>query len=82
MKGQKIFTYTITPPFSTGEARMIRGTSRREIRGNLAQRALKKMIPQDNPYTVRIVSDILESNGSSSMQQFVQASTNGRWNKD
>ena len=56
------------PPFSTGEARMIRGTSRREIgHGNLAQRALKKMIPQDNPYTVRIVSDILESNGSSSM---------------
>ena len=56
------------PPFSTGEARMIRGTSRREIgHGNLAQRALKKMIPNDNPYTVRIVSDILESNGSSSM---------------
>ena len=65
----KIFTLHITsPPFSTGEARMIRGTSRREIgHGNLAQRALKKMIPQDNPYTVRIVSDILESNGSSSM---------------
>ena len=56
------------PPFSTGEARMLRGTSRREIgHGNLAQRALKKMIPDDNPYTVRIVSDILESNGSSSM---------------
>ena len=56
------------PPFSTGEARMLRGTSRREIgHGNLAQRALKKMIPSDNPYTVRIVSDILESNGSSSM---------------
>jgi polyribonucleotide nucleotidyltransferase len=56
------------PPFSTGEARMLRGTSRREIgHGNLAQRALKKMIPNDNPYTVRIVSDILESNGSSSM---------------
>ena len=56
------------PPFSTGEARMLRGTSRREIgHGNLAQRALKKMIPTDNPYTVRIVSDILESNGSSSM---------------
>ena len=47
---------------------MLRGTSRREIgHGNLAQRALKKMIPADNPYTVRIVSDILESNGSSSM---------------
>ena len=56
------------PPFSTGEARMLRGTSRREIgHGNLAQRALKKMIPDENPYTVRIVSDILESNGSSSM---------------
>ncbi|MDG1348433.1 MAG: polyribonucleotide nucleotidyltransferase [Flavobacteriales bacterium] len=56
------------PPFSTGEARPLRGTSRREIgHGNLAQRALKKMIPADNPYTVRIVSDILESNGSSSM---------------
>jgi len=56
------------PPFSTGEARMLRGTSRREIgHGNLAQRALKKMVPNDNPYTVRIVSDILESNGSSSM---------------
>ena len=56
------------PPFSTGEARMLRGTSRREIgHGNLAQRALKKVIPENNPYTVRIVSDILESNGSSSM---------------
>ena len=56
------------PPFSTGEARMKFSVSRREIgHGNLAQRALKKMIPTDNPYTVRIVSDILESNGSSSM---------------
>jgi len=56
------------PPFSTGEARMLRGTSRREIgHGNLAQRALKNMISDDNPYTIRIVSDILESNGSSSM---------------
>ena len=56
------------PPFSTGEARMKFSVSRREIgHGNLAQRALKKMIPADNPYTVRIVSDILESNGSSSM---------------
>ncbi|MEC9209850.1 MAG: polyribonucleotide nucleotidyltransferase [Bacteroidota bacterium] len=56
------------PPFSTGEARMKFNVSRREIgHGNLAQRALKKMIPADNPYTVRIVSDILESNGSSSM---------------
>ena len=56
------------PPFSTGEAYPIRGTSRREIgHGNLAQRALKGMIPQDCPYTVRVVSEILESNGSSSM---------------
>jgi polyribonucleotide nucleotidyltransferase len=56
------------PPFSTGEARMKFNVSRREIgHVNLAQRALKKMIPNDNPYTVRIVSDILESNGSSSM---------------
>ncbi len=56
------------PPFSTGEARPIRGTSRREVgHGNLAQRALKGMIPEDCPYTVRVVSEILESNGSSSM---------------
>ena len=56
------------PPFSTGEARVPRGTSRREIgHGNLAHRALKKMLPDDLPYVVRIVSDILESNGSSSM---------------
>jgi polyribonucleotide nucleotidyltransferase len=56
------------PPFSTGEARPIRGLSRREIgHGNLAHRALKRMIPEDNPYAIRVVSDILESNGSSSM---------------
>ncbi len=56
------------PPFSTGEAKPLRGTSRREIgHGNLAQRALKNMIPSDCPYTVRIVSEVLESNGSSSM---------------
>lgn len=55
------------PPFSTGEARPVRGVSRREIgHGNLAQRALKQVIP-DSPYTVRVVSEILESNGSSSM---------------
>jgi len=65
---EKFYLHYNFPPFSTGEARPIRGTSRREIgHGNLAQRALKKMIPSDNPYTVRIVSDILESNGSSSM---------------
>ena len=56
------------PPFSTGEARASRGTGRREIgHGNLAFRALKNMIPDDYPYVVRVVSDILESNGSSSM---------------
>ena len=56
------------PPFSTGEARTPRGTSRREVgHGNLAHRALEKMMPQDTPYVIRIVSDILESNGSSSM---------------
>lgn len=56
------------PPFSTGEAKPIRGTSRREIgHGNLALRALKPVLPEDNAYTIRLVSDILESNGSSSM---------------
>jgi polyribonucleotide nucleotidyltransferase len=58
------------PPFSTGDARPARGTSRREIgHGNLAHRALKNMMPEDseNPYAIRVVSDILESNGSSSM---------------
>ncbi len=56
------------PPFSTGEAKMMRGTGRREIgHGNLALRALKPVLPKENPYTLRIVSDILESNGSSSM---------------
>jgi polyribonucleotide nucleotidyltransferase len=56
------------PPFSTGEARMLRGTSRREIgHGNLALRALKPVLPEDNSYTIRLVSEILESNGSSSM---------------
>ena len=58
------------PPFSTGEAKQARGISRREIgHGNLAHRALKNMMPPDeeNPYAIRVVSDILESNGSSSM---------------
>ena len=56
------------PPFCTGEARPLRGTSRREVgHGNLAQRALKKVMPDDCPYTVRVVSEVLESNGSSSM---------------
>jgi polyribonucleotide nucleotidyltransferase len=56
------------PPFCVGEPKTPRGLSRREIgHGNLAHRALKKMIPADTPYVVRVVSDILESNGSSSM---------------
>ena len=56
------------PPFSTGEAKASRGISRREIgHGNLAHRALKRMIPEDYPYVIRVMSDILESNGSSSM---------------
>lgn len=58
------------PPYSTGDARPVRGLSRREVgHGNLAHRALKGMVPNDNenPYAIRIVSDILESNGSSSM---------------
>ena len=65
---ERFYLHYNFPPFSTGEARPIRGTSRREIgHGNLAQRALKNMIPEDNYYTIRVVSDILESNGSSSM---------------
>ena len=56
------------PPFSTGEAKASRGVGRREVgHGNLAHRALKRMIPADYPYVVRVISDILESNGSSSM---------------
>jgi len=58
------------PPFSVGEVRMLRGPSRREIgHGNLAERALAKMLPEEGsfPYTIRLVSEILESNGSSSM---------------
>jgi polyribonucleotide nucleotidyltransferase len=58
------------PPFSTGEVKPLRGTSRREVgHGNLALRSLKQMLPDqiDNPYTIRVVSDVLESNGSSSM---------------
>ena len=56
------------PPFATGEAKAQRGVGRREIgHGNLACRALKNMIPEDYPYAIRVVSDILESNGSSSM---------------
>ena len=65
---EKFYLHYNFPPFSTGEARPLRGTSRREIgHGNLAQRALKGMIPNDCPYTIRVVSEILESNGSSSL---------------
>lgn len=65
---EKFYLHYNFPPFSTGEARMMRGTSRREVgHGNLAQRALKNMVPTGSGYTIRIVSDILESNGSSSM---------------
>ncbi len=71
MQGTEKFTLHYNfPPFSTGEAKPARGVSRREIgHGNLAHRALKNMIPDtpENPYAVRVVSDILESNGSSSM---------------
>ena len=63
------------PPFSTGEAKATRGVGRREIgHGNLAHRALKRMIPDNYPYVVRVVSDILESNGSSSMASVCGAS--------
>ncbi|MDO4728695.1 MAG: polyribonucleotide nucleotidyltransferase [Bacteroidota bacterium] len=65
---EKFYLHYNFPPFSTGEARPLRGTSRREVgHGNLAQRALKNMIPSENPYTIRVVSEVLESNGSSSM---------------
>lgn len=65
---ERFYLHYNFPPFSTGEARPLRGTSRREVgHGNLAQRALKGMIPEDCPYTVRVVSEVLESNGSSSM---------------
>jgi polyribonucleotide nucleotidyltransferase len=65
----KFFLHYNFPPFSTGEVKMMRGQSRREIgHGNLAMRSLRQMMPgKDYAYTVRIVSDILESNGSSSM---------------
>lgn len=66
----KFFLHYNFPGFSTGEIKPNRGAGRREIgHGNLAQRSLKKILPPDseNPYTIRVVSDILESNGSSSM---------------
>ncbi len=65
---ERFYLHYNFPPFSTGEAKPLRGVSRREVgHGNLAQRALKKVIPADCPYTIRLVSEVLESNGSSSM---------------
>ncbi|TNF49711.1 MAG: polyribonucleotide nucleotidyltransferase [Bacteroidetes bacterium] len=65
---EKFMLHYNFPPFSTGEAKPLRGTSRREIgHGNLALRAIKPVLPENYPYTIRLVSDILESNGSSSM---------------
>ena len=65
---ERFYLHYNFPPFCTGEARPLRGTSRREVgHGNLAQRGLKGMIPEECPYTVRVVSEVLESNGSSSM---------------
>nr|WP_297306511.1 polyribonucleotide nucleotidyltransferase [uncultured Flavobacterium sp.] len=65
---ERFYLHYNFPPYSTGEAKPLRGVSRREVgHGNLAQRALKTMIPADCPYTIRLVSDVLESNGSSSM---------------
>ena len=65
---QRFLLHYNFPPFSTGEAKAQRGVGRREIgHGHLAWRGLKGQIPEDYPYTVRVVSDILESNGSSSM---------------
>ncbi len=65
---EKFYLHYNFPPFSTGEERPLRGTSRREVgHGHLAQRALVGMIPDDSPYTIRVVSEVLESNGSSSM---------------
>lgn len=66
----KFFLHYNFPPFSTGEVKMMRGVGRREVgHGNLAMRSLKQMLPDSTvfPYTIRVVSDILESNGSSSM---------------
>lgn len=65
---EKFYLHYNFPPFSTGEVKKILGISRREIgHGNLAKKSLKFMIPEDNHYTIRVVSDVLSSNGSSSM---------------
>ncbi len=63
------------PPYCTGEVKFLRGPARREIgHGNLAERAVKGMVPEDNPYTLRVTSEVLESNGSSSMATVCAAS--------
>ena len=65
---EKFILHYNFPPYSTGEAKFMRGPSRREVgHANLAGRSMKKMMPDEVPYTIRIVSDIMESNGSSSM---------------
>ncbi|WOX79346.1 polyribonucleotide nucleotidyltransferase [Candidatus Shikimatogenerans bostrichidophilus] len=72
---EKFYLHYNFHPFSTGEVKLITGISRREIgHGTLAKKALKNIIPLNNPYTIRIVSDILESNGSSSMATVCAAS--------
>lgn len=74
-ENEKFYLHYNFHPFSTGEIRLLRGVSRREIgHGNLAQSALKYIIPENIPYTIRVVSDILESNGSSSMATVCAAS--------
>ncbi|MCK7504247.1 MAG: hypothetical protein MZV70_09250 [Desulfobacterales bacterium] len=78
MEGETFKTFMLHynfTPFSVGEVAMLRGPTRREIgHGNLAERALTPILPskEDFPYTIRIVSEILESNGSSSMATVVQ----------
>src|SRR4029078_1643714 len=69
--------HNTSPPFSTGEVKPMRGTSRREIgHGALAERAIQPLLPayEEVPYTIRVVSDVLESNGSSSMASVCGAS--------
>jgi polyribonucleotide nucleotidyltransferase len=72
---KKFYLHYNFHPFSTGEIKLLRGVSRREVgHGNLAQSALKNVIPENIPYTIRVVSEILESNGSSSMATVCAAS--------
>ena len=72
---EKFMLHYNFPPFCTGEAKPLRGVSRREVgHGNLATRSVKRVMPEESPYTTRVVSDILESNGSSSMATVCAAS--------